>query len=340
MPGAMKNRNSDLQRDTVIGGAKLKPLKKAEWHDMCADRAHAGTTMGDGKTPPVEWVGRVAPLEVRGVCRTRTNRPDKEKQTMKKLMFLGAVAAATVASANVCVTQKVKDECGNVDWVTGAGTAHKVAITLKTTALKSTTKKVQCQDDDCTYYRNQATKKINGLLWEQLDDCTDCVLFGENAAFWTATEAIDAEFAIGVGKIGKGINSKKIEAYGSLVGDDFGALAWAGFGTLTSKTTKQACEDDECAAWVKSISGGIAGTLVAPEYNNVCTDCDPIEYAGCCEDIQLSSTAAYGTIKISYDAATAKKVALAEDADDVTKFAKIPAVIADEIAVNPVAIEE
>ena len=91
---------------------------------------------------------------------------------------------------------------------------------------------------------------------------------------------------------------------------------------------------------MKSISGGIAGTLVAPEYNNVCTDCDPIEYAGCCEDIQLSSTAAYGTIKISYDAATAKKVALAEDADDVTKFAKSPAVIADEIAVNPVAIEE
>ena len=258
---------------------------------------------------------------------------------MKKLMFLGAVAAATVASANVCVTQKVKDECGNVEWVEGAGTAHKVAITLKTTALKSTTKKVQCEDDDCTYYRNQATKKINGLLWEQLDDCADCKLFGENAAFWTATEAIDAEFAIGVGKIGKGINSKKIEAYGSLVGDDFGALAWAGFGTLTSKTTKQACEDDECAAWVKSISGGIAGTLVAPEYNNVCTDCDPIEYAGCCEDIQLSSTAAYGTIKISYDTAMAKKIAVAEDADEVVASVK-GAPGSDDAVISDVTIEE
>lgn len=259
---------------------------------------------------------------------------------MKKLMFLAAVAAATVASANVCVTQKVKDECGNVETVTGAGTAHKVAITLKTTGLKSTTKKAQCEDDECTYYRNQATKKINGLLWEQLDDCAECKLFGENAAFWTATEAIDAEFAIGVGKIGKGTNSKKIEAYGTLAGDDFGALAWAGFGTLTSKTTKQACEDDACAAWVKSISGGIAGTLVAPEYNDACSDCNSIEYAGCCEDIQLASTAAYGTIKISYDAATAKKVALAEDADDIAKFAKIPAAIADDITVKDVVIEE
>ena len=117
-------------------------VRRAEWHNMCADRAHAGTTMGDGKTPPVEWVGRVAPLEVRGVCCTLTNRPGKVLQSMKKLMFLGAVAAATVASANVCVTQKVKDECGNVEWVEGAGTAHKVATTLKTTALKSTTKKV------------------------------------------------------------------------------------------------------------------------------------------------------------------------------------------------------
>ena len=67
----MEERNSNL-------------VRRAEWHNMCADRAHAGTTMGDGKTPPVEWVGRVAPLEVRGVCRARTNRPDKEKQTKKK----------------------------------------------------------------------------------------------------------------------------------------------------------------------------------------------------------------------------------------------------------------
>lgn len=259
---------------------------------------------------------------------------------MKKLMFLAGIAAATVASANVCVTTKVKDECGNVEEITGAGTAHKVTITLKTTGVKPVTKKVQCGDPECTYYRAQTTKKINGLLWEQLDDCTECQLFGSSSAFWTTTGAIDAEFAIGVGKIGKGVNSKQVEAYGTLAGDDFGSLAWAGFGSLTSKTTKHTCDDDECSAWLKSISGGIAGTLVAPEYNNNCSECDPIEYAGCCEDIQLESTAAYGTIKISYDAATAKKVALAEDAEDIASFVKLPAAAAADIVVNDVVIEE
>lgn len=260
---------------------------------------------------------------------------------MKKLMFLAGIAAATVASANVCVTTKVKDECGNVDIVEGAGTAHKVTITLKTTGVKPVTKKVKCGDDECTYYRAQTTKKINGLLWEKLNDCADCHLFGTSSAFWTTTGAIDAEFAMGVGLIGKGVNSKQVEAYGTLAGDDFGSLSWAGFGSLTVKTKKVSeCDEAECSAWLKSISGGIAGTLVAPEYVNDCADCDAIEYAGCCEDIQLSATAAYGTIKISYDVATAKKVALAEDAEDIASFVKLPAAAAADIVVNEVVIEE
>lgn len=265
---------------------------------------------------------------------------------MKKLMFLAVVAAATVASANVCVTTviKEKDPCtGEVtkDEVTGAGTAHKVAITLKTTGIKSTTKKVSCADPECTFWRVQATKKINGLIWEQLDDCADCVLLGTNSALWTNDGAIDAEISIAMGKIGKGVKSTSIEAVGTIAGEEFGALTFAGFGTLTSKTTKQACSDDECSAWVKSISGGIAGALIAPEYVNDCQDCDAIVYEGCCEDIQLADmTAAYGTFKITYDAATAKKVAVAEDDQDVASFAKLPKAVADDVVVNEVAIEE
>lgn len=268
---------------------------------------------------------------------------------MKKLMFLAVVAAATVASANVCVTTKghwEKTECGK-EWVEGtegAGTAHKVAITLKTTGIASSskTKKVQCEEDEvtCTYWRAQATKKIDGMIWEQLDDCGDCVLIGTKSALWTKTAPVDAEMTLAIGKIGKGVNSKSIEAVGTIVGEEFGALTFAGFGTLTSKTTKIQCEEDACAAWVKSISGGIAGALVAPEYANNCQECDPIEYAGCCEDIQLAEvTAAYGTFKITYDAATAKKVAVAED-DEAVIAAKMPKAIADDIVVNEVAIEE
>lgn len=269
---------------------------------------------------------------------------------MKKLMFLAVVAAATVASAVTCVTTKghwEKGDCGEKEWIDGdtyAGTAHKVTITLKTTDVKSTTKKNKSEcSESCTYYRVQATKKINGLVWEQLEDCTGCVPMGSNSAFWTKDEAIDAEFAIAVGRIGKSTTSKTVEAYGTLSGEEFGDLAWAGFGSMTGKNAKEgACGDvTDCVEYVKSISGGIAGALIAPEYNNPCAECDPIEYAGCCEDMgELAGTAAYGTIKISYDNATAKKVAVAEDAEDVASFVKLPAAVADEIVVNEVQIEE
>ena len=36
----------------MIGDAKLKPSKIAEWHNMCVDRAHAGTKKWVGKIPP------------------------------------------------------------------------------------------------------------------------------------------------------------------------------------------------------------------------------------------------------------------------------------------------
>lgn len=265
---------------------------------------------------------------------------------MKKLM-IAAAAAAMIGSAQaiVCVTEKVceKDPCTGektCEEVTGAGIAHKVTISLKTTDVKGKVKKSAC-DEECTYWREQKTKKINGLLWEQLDDCSGCVAVGANSAFWTNDEALDLEFAIGVGLIGKGVDSKKIEAYGSLAGDDFGALAWAGFGSMAATTKKNQCEDDDCTMYVKSISGGIAGQLVPADWDDVCQDCDVIAYEGCCEDLQLVNTAAYGTIKISYDKSTAKKVALAEDDQDIASFYKLPkAVDAEDIVVNEVVIEE
>lgn len=265
---------------------------------------------------------------------------------MKKLMIAAAAAAMIGgAQAVTCVSEKVceKDPCTGekiCDIVEGAGTAHKVAISLKTTVNKSKSTKKACEDAECTYWRQQGTKKINGLLWEQLDDCYGCVPFGINSAFWTNDEALDVEFAIGAGIIGKGENSKKAEAYGTLAGDEFGALSWAAFGTWATSTKKNQCEDDDCVMYVKSLSGSIAGYLIPADWTDECTDCDLIEYVGCCDDMQLVNTAAYGTIKISYDKATAKKVALAEDADDLASFYKVPAAIAEDIVVAEVQIEE
>ena len=265
---------------------------------------------------------------------------------MKKLMFLAGVATAMVASANVCVNYKGEcDDCAT----TYAGTAHKVAISLKTTdAVSQKVKKTECTEAGCTYYRAQKTVKVNGYIWEQLDDCTGCKLLGENSALWTSEGSVDAELVFNIGLIGKGVNSTKIEAFGTLAGDDFGALSWAGFGSLTVKKGKEnKCGDDtECSAWVKSISGGIAGYVLAPEAPSTsqkCADdleCDPIEYENCCDDLAMIDdyTAAYGTIKITYDAATAKKVAVADDAEEVI-LAKTPKTV-DEIVVNEVTIEE
>lgn len=265
---------------------------------------------------------------------------------MKKLMIAATVAAMIGGvQAVTCVTDKVceKDPCTGektCEELGGAGTAHKVTISLKTTANKGKTKKVQCEDAECTYWRQQATKKINGLVWEQLADCNGCVPFGANSAFWTSDAALDVEFAMGVGLIGKGTNSKKIEAYGTLAGDEFGALSWGGFGTMASSVKKNQCEDDDCVMYVKSISGGIAGYLIPAEWEDACQDCELIAYEGCCDDMQLANTAAYGTIKISYDKATAKKVALAEDDQDVASFYKVPAAVAEDIVVGEVVIEE
>ena len=261
---------------------------------------------------------------------------------MKKLMFLAAVAAATVASANVCVSYKGEcDSCAE----TYAGTAHKVAISLKTTNNASQkVKATECSAGGCVYYRVQKTVKINGYIWEQLEDCTGCKLLGENSALWTSTDGVDASLSMNIGLIGKGTNSNKIEAFGTLEGDDFGALSWAGFGSLTVKKGKEnKCGDDvECSAWVKSISGGIAGYVLAPEAPSAKCDesCDPIEYENCCEDLAMIEdyTAAYGTIKISYDASMAKKVAIADDAEDAIA-AKMPKAV-EEVFVNEVTIEE
>lgn len=270
----------------------------------------------------------------------------RKNKAMNKLMIAAAVAAMIgAAEAVTCVTEKVctKDPCTGVktcEEVEGAGTAHKVTISLKTTANKGKVTKRACEDGECTYWRQQATVKINGLLWEQFDSCEGCVPFGVNSAFWTKDAALDVEFAAGVGLIGKGVDSKKIEAYGGLNGDDFGALTWAGFGTMAASVKKSDCADDSCVMYVKSISGGIAGYLVPAEWTDECTDCDLIAYEGCCDDMQLANTAAYGTIKISYDKATAKKVALAEDADDIASFFKVPAAVAEDIVVGEVTIEE
>ena len=255
---------------------------------------------------------------------------------MKKLM-IAAAAAAMIGGVQAMTCAKGKDACGV--GTEGAGSAYKVAISLKTTENKTKTIKNTCDPDECIYWRQQTTKKIDGLIWQKLDDCYGCYDFdGALSAFWTKSGAIDAEFAIGVGLIGK--DGKKLEAFGGLSGDTFGQLTWAGFGSMVSSVKKNTCDPDECVVYPKSISGGIAGFLFPPE-DDPCQVCEPIEYT-CCDAMVLENRAAYGTIKISYDQSTAKKVALMDDdvVDQISAFYKLPAAAAADYAAGVVESAE
>jgi len=258
---------------------------------------------------------------------------------MKKLMIAAAAAAMIGGTyANTCV----KDDCG----ASVAGTAHKVTISLKSLKLKNKTIKVDCEDPECKYWFEQGSTKICGLIWQYLDECTGCTASfeGQQASFWTDNASLPLEFGIAVGYIGKPDKNnatKKVQAYGMMTGE-YGEMAWAGFGSLASKTTKIECEDDECSMWVKSISGNIAGRIQKPEYVEICAPCEEMTYDGCC-DLNCAFAAAYGTIKIAYDSGTAKKVALAGDGAEIGDFYKLPkGVKASEAADNTaeVIIEE
>lgn len=261
---------------------------------------------------------------------------------MKKLMIAAAAAAMIGGTyANTCL----EGECGE----TVGGTAHKVTISLKTLKIKGKAgyDKSTCADT-CTYWYEQGSLKINGLIWQYLDDCNICSanFDGQQASFWTSDASLPLEFGISVGLIGKpdkNNGTKKIQGYGIMTGD-YAELAWAGFGSLSVKTTKNECDDDDCSMWVKSLSGNIAGRIQKPEYVEVCGEgCDVVEYAGCCDDMQSEYAAAYGTIKISYDKSTAKKVALAGDGAEIGDFYKLPSgVKASDAAENTadVLIEE
>jgi len=75
----MKVDPQGFPRKWVARSAKLKPFQPAEWHNMCADRVHAGVTMWAGTIPPVKRINRVAPGETRRKS-AEWNERQKEKQ--------------------------------------------------------------------------------------------------------------------------------------------------------------------------------------------------------------------------------------------------------------------
>ena len=258
---------------------------------------------------------------------------------MKKLMIAAAAAAMIGgAYAGECVTQTIKgdkDKCTGVRPVTtytAGATAYKFSATLKTSDFKTKTAKAKCGVGACEFWKAQTTKKYAGLI---IDDstCGGCEIFPTTGVgyFWNITdkEPVAAGLAFTLGRLDK--NGKKAEAYGTWSdGDqDFGTIAFAGFGALNVKNSAKACCAENCSAYLKNVSGNAAGALVCA-VPNACTeiayDCER------CITTGKEFAAASGTWKLSYDASTAKKVAKAaikaaaaaaaddDDAEEVSIF--------------------
>jgi len=244
---------------------------------------------------------------------------------MKKLMIAALAAASMGAFAACDKPDTPTSNCAEV---------YDVVFNLKTTKCKCSTvttytygdacgKPTKSGTSECVAWREIVSKKVNGVIWSCVCDCdadldADSVLqvtpvwwdyttvaadAQGNQYFWIAKDKYDLSdkslmtFTF-LGRIGK--DNKKVEAYGT-----FGAgISFAGFGTYASGR-------------VSKISGNAAGYWGAPydcaSYNaddGVFTDdcpayqlCDPTQAL---ED--FSTTAAYGTFSVKYNASKSKKL--------------------------------
>ena len=251
----------------------------------------------------------------------------KVKIKMKKLMIALAAAGlvgGAFASCDKPATPTPKN-CAEV---------YDVVFNLKTTKCKCTTVTSwgnggnECGKPTkgdavkkCVAWREIVSKKVNGVIWNCDCSCsadldkdsileitpviwdlvTDPADAAGNQYFWIAKDkwVLDSlmEFSF-LGRISKG--NKKVEAYGA-----FGAISFAGFGTYDVKNTR-----------VAKISGNAAGFWGAPydcsswEDNDYTEDCPAYQLCDATAALEdYSTTAAYGTFSVKYNAAKSKKLA-------------------------------
>ena len=250
---------------------------------------------------------------------------------MKKLMIMAAAAAMA----------------GTV-FAVGDAQVYDAKLTVKTTGCVNGkfTKALESFPDkdapafnavkgDSVLYRKQATRKINGVFWgcdcETIASPAWRLYTGVNTktgadkkphtvggyAFWDATKSsnlipftipyVSFEWLV----LNRIDQMKSVEGTWILrdrAADEALFLVGAGFGTCYNK-------DDECASYIKSISGNFAGFLqYASGADDGCVFCGTTDY-DClvapfcwCQNVLDTTylTAAYGTWSITYNASNSK----------------------------------
>ena len=244
---------------------------------------------------------------------------------MKKLMFVAALAATTVAF--------------------GEAQVYQARIAARTTIAMTDAKEISTNDNPFVaknltgkeaVYRTPTQYVLNGLIWGcDCDTITgnygvDNTVNGTNimsgAMFWipktmTYVFGTDQSASLGwqfINAIGKTGNQCEgcfaIQPKGACKNDVTGALMFSGFGTL-GRTS--AAKGLNCTYYVASISGSFAGYLPAPTVvggGKDCTYCTPTipdecvdsvawDWCVCTPTAQQKYTAAYGEWYIRYNAA-------------------------------------
>lgn len=238
---------------------------------------------------------------------------------MKKLM----IAAATAAMVGGAFASLCEEELNTPAFEKGCAVWN-VKVTVKTLGPKKAACKYACDDDDVSYYFENATRKFDGILFQ----CeSECDLSAAKLALWeakaktaicpiTATTVVDGdktkivysgeeniEFVI-LDRYSK--TAKKVETVWEIQ-NDVAELVGAGFGSFDTKNYR-----------VSSISGNCAGTVVPAEFV-ISKKCEDDEYAAgkvldlceafenwCESGDETEAVAASGTWSIKYNKTLSK----------------------------------
>ena len=269
---------------------------------------------------------------------------------MKKLM----IAAACAAMA------------GSVFAAVGDAQVYDATLTVKTTACKNgkytkalvnfpvkDANEFGYDVNDSVMFRKQATRTINGVFW----GC-DCETIADPAwriytsftsagvektphtvggyAFWDATNSkeyipftipyVTFEWLI-LNRIDQMTSVEGTWLLRDQAANEAMFFIGAGFGTANNAT-------DECASYIKSISGNFAGYLqYVAEGDDGCVFCGTTDY-DClvapfcwCQDIEEDTTyltAAYGTWSIKYNSSNSNTLKKKKYITEVPAYAKAP----------------
>lgn len=215
---------------------------------------------------------------------------------MKKLVVMAAVLVAAASTYAQCQPEDpVHTYCAQ---------AYNVSMSLKTTAGKSGTTKVQCADPDVACYRVQAKRTLKGYYFVCECGCDEQNkhTFENNLLYlWDSKtkEGLVINELIDWGALGRiGKKNTEVEAEGEVEGVQH-TFYLMGFGKYDAKNDR-----------ISSLSGSVQTWFDTPQCEFRCDpSVDALPYDLCTlVEIDAEYTIAYGTFSMKYSSSLSKKL--------------------------------